>query len=68
MCEVIFLKLDGIKNLTLLDSETATEFRFYPEFNKIFKICDQYSAKYETTLKYGKTHNSTTNIDSIINT
>lgn len=43
MSQIIFKKLDGIKNLTILDNDIAIEFRSYPEFNKLNKICEQYT-------------------------
>ena len=50
MSQIIFKKLGEIKNLTLLESEVAIEFRGFPEFAKLFKICDQYEQKYTKSL------------------
>ena len=50
MSQVIFKKLNELKNLTLLESEVATEFRRFPEFGKFYKICDQYEQKYQKSL------------------
>lgn len=50
MIQVIFKKLGELKNLTLLESEVATEFRGFPEFGKLYKICDQYEQKYQKSL------------------
>lgn len=50
MSQIIFKKLSEIKNLTLLEGEVAIEFRGFPEFSKLFKICDQYEQKYTKTL------------------
>lgn len=50
MTQIIFKKLSEIKNLTLLESEVAIEFRSFPEFAKLYKICDQYEQKYTKTL------------------
>lgn len=64
MSQIIFKKLSEIKNLTLLESEVAIEFRSFPEFAKLFKICDQYEQKYTKSLPSPNLyHHQSTSID-----
>ena len=51
MTQVIFKKLEEIKNLTILDNDVAVQFRSYTEYNKLYKICEQYTEKYQRTLR-----------------
>ena len=67
MALIIFKKLDAIKNLTILDNDIAVEFRSYPEFNKLHKICEQYTEKYQKSLRNDiNLYNQASKIDQTI--